>query len=72
VVEPEATAERWARILGVSATGSSIELDGNAVGFGAAERERLREVSLAVPAAVRRGREAVDIGGVRFSLRDAG
>jgi Glyoxalase-like domain len=75
VIEPEAAAERWASVLGVTASGPRIELDGGVVGFdpaGAPERERLREVSLEVPAGVRRGRDAVEIGGVRFSLRDAG
>ena len=75
VAEPEAVAERWAGILGVTAAGSRIELDGAVVGFepaGASDFERLREVSLAVPAHVRRGRDAVEIGGVRFSLRDGG
>jgi hypothetical protein len=75
VADPEAVGERWARLLGVTATGSRIELDGAAVDFDPAagpERERLTGVSVAVPAGVRRGREAVEVGGVRFSLRDAG
>jgi predicted enzyme related to lactoylglutathione lyase len=73
VVEPDVVAERWARILGVAATGSRIELDGAVIEFdaaGAPERERLHEVSLAVSGGVRRGRDAVEVGGVRFRLRD--
>jgi Glyoxalase-like domain len=75
VAEPEAVAERWARILGVAATGPRIELNGAVIGFdpaGTPEEERLHEVSVAVPAGFRRGRDVVQIGGVRFTLRDAG
>jgi hypothetical protein len=75
VAAPEVVAARWAELLGVAPSdGPAIGLDGGEVRFtGAADEagEGLVEISLALPAEVRAGREQVELGGVRFSLGDA-
>jgi hypothetical protein len=75
VADPDAVAARWAELLGVaSPDGQGIGLDGAQVRFtDAADEagERLVEISLALPAEVRGGREAVDVGGVTLRLTDA-
>jgi hypothetical protein len=72
VTDPEAVAERWARVLGIPAEdGARLSLDGASVEFerAASEAEEgLVEVAVAVPDELRRGRESVEIGGVRFRL----
>ena len=72
VTEPDAVAERWAHLLGVAAAGPRLELDGATVAFEPAPDagdEGLHEVSVSLPEEVRRGRDEVEIGGVRFRLR---
>ncbi len=72
VPEPDAVAERWARVLGVAATGPRLELDGASVEFeptAGPGDEGLQEVSVTLPDDVRAGRDEVEIGGVRFRLR---
>ena len=75
VADPASVAARWAELLGVSgADGRAIGLDGGQVRFTSASDEAaegLVEISLAVPADVRAGREQLELGGVRFSLADA-
>ena len=54
--------------------GRVVGVDGGEVRFtGAANdaAEGLVEISLALPAALRAGREQLDLAGVRFSLSDA-
>jgi hypothetical protein len=73
VSEPEAVAERWARVLGVPPNGAGLEVDGATVAFEltpAGGEEGLSEVALALPPEVRRGRDEVTVGGLRFRLRD--
>jgi hypothetical protein len=72
VSDPEAVAERWARVLGVPAEGAGLSVDGAAIAFSrAAGEEELAEIAVAVPAEVRAGRDVVEIGGARFRLSDA-
>jgi len=62
VAQPESVAARWAEVLGGPAPG---------VRFEPAARDRgVTDVTVAVPEAVRRGRDAVMIGGVRFHLEE--
>lgn len=74
VTDPDAVAERWARVLGMSADGGrELQLDGGTVELVPAAgdaKEGLVEVSVALPPEVRRGRDAVTIGGVSFRLID--
>jgi hypothetical protein len=76
VADPGATAERWAHVLGVAASTQDGEpllaLDGGEVRFrGAGDRaEGLCEVALALPADALRGRDALELGGVRFTLSE--
>ncbi len=75
VSEPEAVAERWARVLDVQVRDGErpvLALDGGAVAFvPAASRheEGVVEVAVELPAHARAGRESVEIGGVVFTLR---
>jgi hypothetical protein len=74
---PGEVAGRWAAVLGV--TGSyfgddelTLSLEDAEVRFRGHDGRPgpgLVEISLVVPEAVRAGREAVDVGGVRFALR---
>jgi hypothetical protein len=59
VPDPAATAARWAEVIGADPVPG--------VTFVAGDRGLL-EVAVEVPAAVRGGRDGVEIGGVRFSL----
>jgi hypothetical protein len=79
VADPDAVARRWGQVLGVvvgSLDGEPrLALDGGEVRFRAIdspEAEGVCEVALALPADVRAGRESLDLGGVRFLLRDRG
>ena len=70
VGEPEAVAARWAEVLGVPVADGErprLELDGGHVDFAAGD-EGLAEIVVELPPAVRRGREYVEVGGVRFRL----
>jgi len=73
--EADVVAARWAEVLGAKVTAEGrLELDGGFVELVpcATEREEgLSEVTVVVPPEVRRGRHAVEIGGVRFVLRPA-
>ena len=78
VSDPSAVAARWAQVLGVPVSGggqSALRLDGGQVWFAATDGERaegLVEIAVELPPAVRRDREALELGGVRFRLLDAG
>jgi hypothetical protein len=78
VADPVAVAKRWAHVLGVPASGARqpvLRLDGGRVDFVAVDDERaegLVEIALELPSELRRGREAVELGGVRLRLLDAG
>jgi Glyoxalase-like domain len=66
---PAAAAERWARVLGVAVTdGELTTSDGATVHFVAASEDRLTEISLSVPDAIRRGREEIAFGSARILL----
>ncbi len=68
--DPAATAERWGSILGIRPAGTgTLELDGGAVAFRAGA-DGLAAVDVTLPAAVRRGRELVRIGGVDFRMHE--
>ncbi len=73
VGDPLGAAERWGAVLGVSAVPGEarLELDGGEVCF---ERtsgvEQLLQIDLALPAEVRAGREAIEIGAVTLALSD--
>jgi Glyoxalase-like domain len=72
VTEPDAVAARWADLLGVErAKPDALDLEGSAVRFVAApdERaERLTEIAVELPPAVRAGRELIELGGVRVRM----
>jgi Glyoxalase-like domain len=80
VGEPDAVARRWSAVLGVPHEGDhgrpELWLDrGVRVAFappGHNGDEGLTEVLVAVPPEVRRGRAAVEVGGVRFRLTGDG
>ena len=67
VPEPDAAAARWGAVLDVEPDGATLALHGGHVRFVPGD-EGLTEIGLAVPDAVRQGRDAVAIGGVRFAL----
>jgi Glyoxalase-like domain len=75
VADPDAVATRWAELLGVArADAQAIGLDGGEVRFTRAASEAsegLVEISLALPAGARAGRDAVEVGGVTLRLADA-
>ena len=62
VSDPGEVAARWAAVLGADAAPGVTFVEGD---------RGLVEVALAVPETARRGRDAVDVGGVRFSLAAA-
>jgi hypothetical protein len=66
VTDPAGVAERWERLLAADPLAASVEFTEAA----SEEAERLVEVALALPAEVRRDRDAVEIAGLRFRLRD--
>jgi hypothetical protein len=76
VAEPEQVAARWGEVLGVEPAGdggSVLALDGAEVRFRAPqsdENEGIVEIALAVPAQVRGGREAIELGSARLTLVD--
>lgn len=78
VAEPAAVATRWAEVLGVPVGDEEqplLRLDGSGVRFQAADVPRdegLVEIAVELPSALRRGRDDVELGGVRFRLLDAG
>lgn len=78
VADPGAVAARWAHVLSVSVAGGErplLRLDGGThVTFlpaRSAREEGLTGIVVAVPPDLRRGRESLAIGDVRFELRDA-
>jgi hypothetical protein len=76
VADSAAVASRWGEVLGVAVEGAEapeLRLDGGGVRFVAASSEReegLVEIAVALPPAVRDGRELVDVGGVRLRLAE--
>jgi hypothetical protein len=69
VTDPDAAAQRWARVLGLAAGDRRLRLDGGFAELAPGEGDDgLTEVAVAVPPEVRRDRDAVDVGGVRFRL----
>ncbi|HEX7609692.1 MAG TPA: VOC family protein, partial [Solirubrobacteraceae bacterium] len=78
VADPAAVASRWAEVLGVAASGAAepvLALEGGGVRFATAASEReegLLEIAVEIPASLRGGREAVEVGGVRVRLLDGG
>lgn len=75
VPDPGAAAARWGAVLGApmrsDGAGPQLALDGGWVRFAGAQdpaQTGLIEVAVALPEAARRGREAVQLGGVRFRL----
>lgn len=66
VTDPAAVAERWERLIGADPRAASVEFT-EAAGE---PEERLVEVAVALPPEVRRDRDAVEIAGLRFRLRD--
>lgn len=76
VEDPDATAARWAEVLGVarSQDGRALALEGSEVAFREATSQAdsgLVEIALEVPASVRADRDAVELGGVRVLLLEA-
>jgi len=77
VSDPSAVAARWAQVLGVAVPGGgppALRLDGGQVCFAATDgepAEGLVEIAVELPPALRRDREALELGGVRFRLLDA-
>jgi hypothetical protein len=77
VGDPPAIAARWGHVLGVPVRGEqepSLGLDGAEVRFVAADDELAEgpvEISVELAPELRRGREAIELGGVRLRLLDA-
>jgi len=74
--DPAGSAERWAGALGVGLSGDGDPepaLDSGRVVFTHGERGRqgLVEVDVALPAEVRRGRDEIEVCGMRFRLAPA-
>ncbi|MGA2319704.1 MAG: VOC family protein [Solirubrobacteraceae bacterium] len=74
VREPEAVAARWAQVLGVplaKGARSLLSVENAEIAFQAAadaHSEGLVEIAIELPPALRAGREAIVIGGVRLRL----
>ncbi len=72
LAEPLPAAERWAEVLGVELERGEqprLQLDGGEVRFAAAEGvEGIVEIAVAVPDAVRDGRERIDVGSASIAL----
>ncbi len=70
VADPRATASRWGEVLGVplrDGEGIVLELDGGEVRFESAadeQAEGLVEITVAIPAGLPDGEDAVEVGGV--------
>ena len=77
VGDPTAVAARWAQVLGVPLAGgqqSALRLDDAEVRVVEAEDERaegLVEIAVALRPELRRGRDVIELGGVRMRLLDA-
>lgn len=73
--DPEATAERWAHVLGASRDGMSVPLDGGGeLRFAALHADPSGGIvafTIAVGSGAGAGRGHVDLGGVRFELQAA-
>lgn len=76
VADPAAAAARWAEILGVSVSPEhpqEIALEDQTIRFervGAGALPGLAAIELQLPAAVRAGREAIEVGAARIELTD--
>ena len=73
VDDPDQVADRWAAVLGVEANGSVVQVDGGELAFAPCPSRRdegLTDIGVQVPEMIRRGRESVEIGGVRFAFFD--
>jgi Glyoxalase-like domain len=71
VKEPDEVAGRWASVLGVETRERAMDIDQGHVVFEPCADERdegLMEIAVAIPEERRRGREHVEIGGVRFTF----
>lgn len=68
VADPSGVAPRWGELLGVPLDGLGVSFLPIQEGSG----QGLVEIDVAVSAGVRRGRDAVEIGGVRFVLSGGG
>jgi hypothetical protein len=71
VADPSAVAKRWGEVLGVAVGGEpALELDGGRVAFepSGGSAGGLVEIAVTLPPELRRDRDAVEIGGVRFKL----
>jgi len=76
VRDPAASAERWAGALGVGVTGDhdpELRLDGGRVVFAPAGAgpQGLVEADVALPAEARRGRDEIELCGMRFRLAES-
>jgi hypothetical protein len=70
--DPTAAARRWSDVLGVTADGPAIELaGGQSVRFEGGADDGIVAATVALPAAVRAGRDLADVCGVQFALIDA-
>ena len=68
VPDPGVVAARWAEVLGIEPAGADLRLDGGSIVFERSEEdEGPVGIAVAVPEEVRRERESVEIGGVRFA-----
>jgi hypothetical protein len=77
VADPDGVAARWGEVLGVpvaAAPGPMLRLDGAEVGFRVPESEHAEgivEIAVEVAPELRRGREVIELGGVRLRLLEA-
>jgi Glyoxalase-like domain len=77
VSDPAAVAVRWAQVLGVPSSGEeqpTVQLDGAEVQFQSVEdsgAQGLAEIAVELPPELRRGRAAIELGGVRVRLIDS-
>jgi hypothetical protein len=70
VRDPDGAATRWGEVLGLPTGRGELAVEDGRVAFAAnAAEPGLVEIAVAVPDDVRRGREAVRVGGVRFALK---
>jgi len=74
VADPAEAASRWGEVLGAAVENGArprLVLEGAEIGFVAREpgtAEGIVEIALAVPQAVRAGRDAIEIGAARIAL----
>jgi hypothetical protein len=77
VGDPGSVAARWGEVLGaplLAGPPPTLRLDGGEVRFESAAEERdegLVEIAVELPPEQRRGREEIELGGVRLALLDA-